>query len=97
MAEKNVGTEISPIPPAAEESMRRSRRVDLARQGQGTGRVSGKFQGDRYCRQAGQAVTASAAGKVVYSGAGLRGYGKLIIIKHNNTYLAPMPTTANSW
>jgi lipoprotein NlpD len=36
----------------------------------------------------GQAVTAAAAGKVVYSGAGLRGYGKLIIIKHNNTYLS---------
>jgi lipoprotein NlpD len=38
--------------------------------------------------KAGEAVTASAAGKVVYSGAGLRGYGKLIIIKHNNTYLS---------
>lgn len=37
---------------------------------------------------AGQAVVASAAGKVVYSGSGLRGYGKLIIIKHNNTYLS---------
>ena len=36
----------------------------------------------------GQAVTASAAGKVVYSGTGLRGYGKLIIIKHNDTYLS---------
>jgi lipoprotein NlpD len=36
----------------------------------------------------GQSVTASAAGKVVYSGAGLRGYGKLIIIKHNNIYLS---------
>jgi lipoprotein NlpD len=36
----------------------------------------------------GQAVLASAAGKVVYSGSGLRGYGKLIIIKHNNTYLS---------
>lgn len=36
----------------------------------------------------GQSVSASAAGKVVYSGAGLRGYGKLIIIKHNNTYLS---------
>lgn len=36
----------------------------------------------------GQAVNASAAGKVVYSGGGLRGYGKLIIIKHNNTYLS---------
>lgn len=36
----------------------------------------------------GQAVTASAGGKVVYSGNGLRGYGKLVIIKHNNTYLS---------
>jgi len=25
---------------------------------------------------------------VVYSGSGLRGYGKLIIIKHNKTYLS---------
>lgn len=36
----------------------------------------------------GQAVYAAAAGKVVYSGAGLRGYGKLLIIKHNKTYLS---------
>lgn len=36
----------------------------------------------------GQAVVASAPGKVVYSGSGLRGYGKLIIIKHNPTYLS---------
>lgn len=38
--------------------------------------------------QLGQPVMASASGKVVYSGSGLRGYGKLIIIKHNNTYLS---------
>lgn len=36
----------------------------------------------------GQAVFASAAGKVVYSGSGLRGYGKLVIIKHNKTFLS---------
>jgi lipoprotein NlpD len=36
----------------------------------------------------GQPVVASASGKVVYSGSGLRGYGKLIIIKHNDTYLS---------
>jgi len=36
----------------------------------------------------GQPVIASAPGKVVYSGSGLRGYGKLIIIKHNKTYLS---------
>ena len=36
---------------------------------------------------AGDAVLASAEGKVVYAGAGLRGYGNLIILKHNNTFL----------
>jgi lipoprotein NlpD len=37
---------------------------------------------------AGQRVQAAAAGEVVYSGGGLLGYGKLIIIKHNETYLS---------
>ena len=36
----------------------------------------------------GQSVKAAAAGDVVYSGGGLLGYGKLIIIKHNETYLS---------
>jgi len=37
---------------------------------------------------AGQPVFASASGTVVYAGTGLRGYGKLIIVKHNKTYLS---------
>lgn len=36
---------------------------------------------------AGDAVNASADGRVVYSGNGLRGYGNLIIIKHDATFL----------
>jgi len=36
----------------------------------------------------GDPVFASAGGRVVYSGEGLRGYGKLVIIKHNQTYLS---------
>ncbi len=38
--------------------------------------------------KAGQAIFAAASGKVVYSGEGLRGYGKLVIIKHNPIYLS---------
>jgi lipoprotein NlpD len=38
--------------------------------------------------KSGQPVLASGPGKVVYAGSGLRGYGKLIIIKHNNTFLS---------
>ncbi len=38
--------------------------------------------------RAGQKVNAAAAGDVVYSGSGLLGYGKLIIIKHNETFLS---------
>ncbi len=36
----------------------------------------------------GQAVRASEGGKVVYSGSGLIGYGKLVIIKHDDEYLS---------
>ncbi len=36
----------------------------------------------------GQAVVATASGRVVYAGNALRGYGNLIIIKHNDDYLS---------
>jgi lipoprotein NlpD len=39
------------------------------------------------CRS-GDAVRAAGAGHVVYSGSGLKGYGNLIIVKHNKTYLS---------
>ena len=35
----------------------------------------------------GDPVLAAADGRVVYAGAGLRGYGNLVIIKHNANYL----------
>ncbi|MDX9707772.1 MAG: peptidoglycan DD-metalloendopeptidase family protein [Azospira sp.] len=37
---------------------------------------------------AGDPVLAAGEGRVVYSGTGLRGYGKLVIVKHNDTYLS---------
>lgn len=36
----------------------------------------------------GEPIYASAAGKVVYAGNGLRGYGNLIIIKHNHSFMS---------
>lgn len=36
----------------------------------------------------GAAVRAAGAGRVVYTGSGLIGYGELVIIKHNDTYLS---------
>ena len=46
-----------------------------------------KNKGMDIAGKAGDAVMASADGRVVYAGAGLRGYGNLIILKHNNTFL----------
>ncbi|HKX43945.1 MAG TPA: peptidoglycan DD-metalloendopeptidase family protein [Burkholderiaceae bacterium] len=47
----------------------------------------GKVKGLAIGGKAGDPVLAAADGRVVYAGAGLRGYGNLVIIKHNNTYL----------
>ncbi|ARU06868.1 peptidase [Comamonas serinivorans] len=46
-----------------------------------------KNKGIDIAGKAGDPVVAAADGKVVYAGSGLRGYGQLIILKHNNTYL----------
>jgi lipoprotein NlpD len=46
-----------------------------------------KNKGLAIAGKAGDPVLAAADGKVVYAGAGLRGYGNLVILKHNNTFL----------
>jgi lipoprotein NlpD len=45
-------------------------------------------QGVEIAGSLGQPVLASRAGKVVYSGSGLVGYGNLVIIKHDDDYLS---------
>lgn len=41
-----------------------------------------------FAGKAGDPVFAAADGRVVYAGSGLRGYGNLVIVKHNGTYLS---------
>jgi lipoprotein NlpD len=43
----------------------------------------------------GQPVRAAAAGRVVYAGGGLIGYGQLVIIKHDETYLSAYGYNSN--
>lgn len=43
----------------------------------------------------GQPISAAASGWVVYRGSGVRGYGNLIIIKHNETYFSVYAHTEN--
>ena len=47
----------------------------------------GKVKGLQIGGKAGDPVLAAADGRVVYAGSGLRGYGNLVILKHNTTYL----------
>lgn len=47
----------------------------------------GKSKGVGIAGKAGDPVRAAADGSVVYAGAGLRGYGNLIIVKHNDLFL----------
>ena len=56
----------------------------------GRGPLSGRpgNRGIDILGRAGEPVRAAAAGRVVYTGSGLPGYGKLIIIKENNEYLS---------
>lgn len=46
-----------------------------------------KSKGLAIAGKAGDPVMAAADGRVVYAGSGLRGYGNLVIVKHNATYL----------
>ncbi len=49
---------------------------------------SDESKGVDFAGKMGQPVMAAAPGKVVYAGNGLRGYGKMIIIKHDSAYLS---------
>ncbi len=52
------------------------------------GFVEGSNKGIDIAAKAGEPVLAAASGKVVYSGSSLRGYGKLVIVKHSPSFLS---------
>jgi lipoprotein NlpD len=77
---------VAPLPSVRESE------DELAWQWPANGPVTGGFdearnKGLSIAGKAGDPVYAAADGRVVYAGSGLRGYGNLVIIKHNNTYL----------
>jgi lipoprotein NlpD len=47
----------------------------------------GRNKGLVFTGKAGDPVLAAADGRIVYAGSGLRGFGNLVIVKHNNSYL----------
>jgi len=79
-----------PAQPAPKWSWPTAGRINVefgAKPGTGTGvLINGKT---------GQSILAAASGRVVYAGSGLIGYGQLIILKHNDTYLSAYGYTAS--
>ncbi|WP_258364534.1 peptidoglycan DD-metalloendopeptidase family protein [Nitrosomonas sp. Nm84] len=89
---KNNRIEVAPQPELQKSADKAVNQSDTEWIWPTTGKLLSSFsknsKGVKISGQAGQPVLASAAGEVVYSGHGLRGYGNLIIIKHNNTFLS---------
>ncbi len=83
----------APAPPqAAPERPAGTDREDVDWTWPAKGRVIAPFteasKGMDIAGRKGSPVVAAAGGRVVYAGAGLRGYGKLVIIKHSDTWLS---------
>ncbi len=82
----------SPAPAPAPVAAVREGDDDINWMWPATGTVSsgfeeGKSKGLGISGKPGDPVLAAADGRVVYAGSGLRGYGNLVILKHNATYL----------
>ena len=84
------GAVAAPVPAPAADPVKAGNAVDLVWPARGS--VIAQFddvknKGISIAGRVGDPVLAAADGRVVYAGAGLRGYGNLIIIKHNDTFL----------
>jgi lipoprotein NlpD len=87
-----VAAASAPPAPAPAPAAAREPDDDIAWQWPASGPVATTFdearsKGLAITGRAGDPVLAAADGRVVYAGSGLRGYGNLVIVKHNATYL----------
>ena len=55
---------------------------------QGFSNENGAFHGIDLSSILGKPVKAASSGMIVYAGSGIQGYGKLVVVKHNNTFLS---------
>lgn len=86
---KRVSSEkLSMRPRVEKEPTAAVRHWHLPSQGQILESYSNSNKGINFNGRIGDPIYATATGKVVYSGNGLRAYGNLIIIKHNSTFLS---------
>ncbi len=92
-ADAKTAVKLEPVPerkPAAKaEAPRADGELDWS--WPADGKIIGNFnessnKGITIAGKRGQPVHASAAGRVIYSGAGIRGLGKLVVIRHNRNY-----------
>ena len=77
----------SPEPAKAELVAEPGIRLSWPAKGKVTGEFSETNKGIDIAGKVGEPVLAASDGKVVYAGNSLRGYGNLVIVKHDNTYL----------
>lgn len=83
-AQRPLATSSEPVPiVSGSASWEWPTRGKLAR-----GFASSGNKGIDIAGEAGQLIVAARGGKIVYSGAALKGYGELVIIKHDDQYLS---------
>ena len=77
-----------PTPARSQQTVKAPYRWRWPTDGQIARGFSERSKGIEIGGSAGQKIVASAAGSVVYSGGALKGYGQLLIIKHNSGWLS---------
>jgi lipoprotein NlpD len=85
-------TPVAPAAPPAAAAGPREADDDIAWGWPSSGNVASPFdevrtKGLQFAGKVGDPVMAAADGRVIYAGSGLRGYGNMVIVKHNNSFL----------